>query len=68
MPRPISLRNLIKKLRDFGFEGPYSGARHSFVVKSSLKLRIPNPHNGDISSSLVTEIIKLAEIDKKDWE
>lgn len=67
MPSPITLRNLIKKLRDFGFNGPYSGGKHSFMIKKDLKLRIPNPHRGDISGQLVNEIIRQAGISKKDW-
>jgi len=67
MPNPISLRNLIKRLRNFGFNGVYSGGKHSFMIKNNLKLRISNPHNDDISASLVNEIIKQAGISKKDW-
>jgi hypothetical protein len=41
---PISRKNLIKKFRNLGFSGPYSGGRHQFMVKGELKIRIPNPH------------------------
>ena len=68
MPKPLSLRRLIKKLKDFGFDGPYSGGKHQFMAKGALKLRIPNPHKGDISSSLLSEILRQAGIKSKDWK
>lgn len=67
MLRPLNRRELVGKLRDHGFEGPYVGAKHQFMVKGGLKLRIPNPHRGDISASLLREILRQAGIDAKTW-
>ncbi|MDO8564550.1 MAG: type II toxin-antitoxin system HicA family toxin [bacterium] len=67
MPRSISLRVLIRRLREFGFNGPYSGGRHLFMIKGGLKLRVPNPHRKDISGSLVAEILRQAGISKHEW-
>jgi len=66
--KPINRRELIKRLRAFGFEGPFSGGRHSFMRKGQLKLRIPNPHEGDISVSLLREILRQAGIAEEKWE
>lgn len=68
MENSISRLDLIKKLKKFGFEGPFSGGRHQFLIKGSLKLRIPKPHKNDIDKSLLNEILKQANIEKKDWE
>lgn len=68
MPKPISPKKLIKKLKSFGFDGPYSGSKHSFMTKGSLKLRVPNSHEGDISKSLVSEILRQAGISPKEWD
>ena len=68
MPKNISWRKLVQKFRRLGFDGPYSGGRHLFMVKGELKLGIPNLHKGDISRGLVTEILSQAEISNKDWE
>lgn len=68
MVQNISWRKLVQKFRKLGFDGPYSGGRHLFMVKGKLKVRIPNPHRGDISKYLVTEILRQAEISPKDWE
>jgi len=67
MPKNISHRDLVNKLRVFGFEGPYSGGRHPFMICGEFKLRIPNSHNGDISRSLLSEILRQAGISVRDW-
>lgn len=62
-------RELIRRFRKLGFEGPYGGGRHLFMIKRSQKIRIPNPHQSkDIHISLVREILRQAGIDPKMWE
>jgi len=68
MPKNISLKELIRKLREFGFDGPYSGGRHLFMVKDHFKLHIPNPHQQDISRHLLSEILHQASIDTDEWD
>lgn len=68
MPKNISWKKLIQKFRQLGFDGPYSGGRHLFMIKSKFKVRIPNPHEGDISKYLIAEILRQAGISNKDWE
>jgi predicted RNA binding protein YcfA (HicA-like mRNA interferase family) len=52
-----------------GFNGPYSGGRHQFMSKGSLKVRIPNPHQQkDVEISLLEEILRQAGITKEEWE
>ncbi len=67
MLKNISWRKLVQKFRSLGFDGPYSGGRHLFMVKGDLKVRIPNPHRGDISKHLVVEILRQAGISHKEW-
>jgi len=65
---PISRKDLIKKFRSLGFSGPYSGGRHQFMVKDTLKIRIPNPHKSrEVSDSLLREILRQADISKDEW-
>ena len=68
MARSISWRKLVQKFRRLGFSGPYSGGHHLFMAKDSHKVRIPNSHRGDISASLVTEILRQAGISQNDWD
>lgn len=67
MVKNISWRKLVQKFRKLGFDGPYSGGRHLFMVKDKLKLHIPNPHRGDISKHLVAEILSQAGISPDEW-
>ena len=67
MLKNISLRKLITKLRLFGFDGPFSGGRHLFMVKGNLKLRVPNPHKREISKYLLSEILRQAGISRDQW-
>ncbi len=58
----------MQKLRKLGFDGPYSGGRHLFMIKSEFKIHIPNPHKGDISRHLLAEILRQAKILPKEWD
>ncbi len=62
VPRPLKRRELIRLLRDHGFEGPFPGARHQFMMKGERKVWIPNPHKGDIGVPLLREIFRQAGI------
>jgi predicted RNA binding protein YcfA (HicA-like mRNA interferase family) len=64
---PISTRELIKKLKKFGFDGPYAGGKHLFMIKDNLRLTIPNPHRQEIGIDLLSRILKQAGITKKEW-
>lgn len=58
----------IKGLRQFGFTGQFPGGKHQFVIKGNLRVRIPNPHTGDIGVHLLKKILAEAGIDAADWE
>jgi len=49
---PVSWRDLVKRLHDLGFEGPYAGGRHPQMLRGDVTVIIPNPHEGDISIGL----------------
>lgn len=68
MPRSISWKKLVQRFRKLGFDGPYSGGRHLFMVRGNLKVRIPNPHRADISKHLVYEILQQASISSEEWK
>lgn len=66
--RPAKRKDLIAALRKAGFTGPESGGRHQFMLKGSLKLVIPNPHEGDISVGLLSRLLKQGGISREEWE
>ena len=40
--QPCKRRDFIKRLRQLGFDGPYSGTRHQFMVYENHRLAIPS--------------------------
>jgi len=66
--RPVSRRELIAALRRLGFQGPYSGGKHEFMVRGQRVLAIPNPHRGAIGLGLLAVILRQAGLSRKEWE
>lgn len=64
---PVSWPEFVRKLKAFGFEGPFQGGKHPYMIKGSLVLTIPNPHRSEISVDLVSRIIRHAEISREKW-
>ena len=40
--RPCKRRLFIKRLRQVGFDGPYSGTRHQFMIYENHRMGIPS--------------------------
>lgn len=70
MPKlsPVSRRELIQRLQRLGFEGPYTGGRHEFVLRGTRRLILPNPHRSDIGADLLTRILRQAGVSRDEWE
>lgn len=64
---PISRRELVQRLRELGFEGPFTGGRHEFMVRGSVRLILPNPHRQEISTDLLSRILRQAGIEREEW-
>ncbi len=41
---PVSWRNLVKRLQELDFEGPYAGGKHPQMRRGDVTVIIPNPH------------------------
>jgi len=65
--RPISQRDLVKAFRRLGWDGPWQGSKHQFMHKGRRKVRVPNPHRGDISRQLVATILEQAGVSREEW-
>jgi predicted RNA binding protein YcfA (HicA-like mRNA interferase family) len=65
---PIKRKDLLSYLKQLGFEGPYAGSKHQFVVKGDLSLRVPNPHQADIGKELLVRILRQAGVSRNEWE
>ena len=68
MPKPVKRRELIRRLRKLGWEGPMQRGPHPFMVKGETRLTIPNPHKGDLDWSLVKNILRQGGITRRDWD
>ena len=64
----IKRRDPFRALKGFGFDGPFPGGNHQYMSKGELKVRIPNPHQGDISISLLARVLHQAQISREEWE
>jgi hypothetical protein len=65
--RAISYSELLRGLRSFGFKGPFSGGRHLYMIRGTLRLTIPNPHRGKTGIDLLMRILRQAGITKEEW-
>jgi predicted RNA binding protein YcfA (HicA-like mRNA interferase family) len=65
---PVSWRELVKRLRELGFEGPLEGGKHPYMIRGDIVLTIPNPHRGDISVDLLQRILRSAGISREEWQ
>jgi predicted RNA binding protein YcfA (HicA-like mRNA interferase family) len=65
---PVSRKDLVRRLLKMGFEGPYSGGKHQFMLKGNLTLTILNPHKKEIGRELLSRILRQAGISRKEWE
>ena len=65
---PCSRREFIRKLQVLGYDGPYVGGSHQHMTKlGGATIPVPNPHQGDISVDLLSRILRIAKIDRDDW-
>jgi predicted RNA binding protein YcfA (HicA-like mRNA interferase family) len=70
MPKlsPVSWREFVRRLQILGFEGPYGGGKHPYLVKDELVLTIPNPHREKIGVDLLSRLLRQAEVSRREWE
>lgn len=68
---PCKRRDFIRRLRKLGFDGPYSGTRHQFMIYQNHRLSIPS--NSEYSVPQLRfmireiEVILEREITMSDW-
>lgn len=68
---PCKRRDFIRRLQQLGFEGPYSGARHQFMVHHQQRLTIPSNAEYSVPQLRIlireAEAIILREITADEW-
>ena len=64
---PVTRRELVRKLKGLGFEGPFPGGKHQWMRRGDLRLTIPNPHGGAIDPGFIRRILRQAGIKLDEW-
>jgi hypothetical protein len=57
--RPLKRRDFIRKLRALGFDGPFSGTRHQFMISGQHRQTIPT--NSEYSVPQVRMLLRQVE-------
>jgi len=65
---PVTRRQLVQRLKKLGFEGPYAGSRHEFMLREETRLILPNPHRGVISADLLTRLLRQSGVTREEWQ
>ena len=65
--KPVSWREFVRRMRELGFDGPYSGGRHPQMRRGNVTVIIPNPHEGEISVGFLTRLLRQAGITREEW-
>jgi len=64
-------QNFIRRLRKLGFDGPFSGTRHQFMVYQQHRLAIPSNAEYSVPQlrMMLREVEKILgrEISAEDW-
>ena len=65
---PVTRQELVRRLRNLGWSGPYAGGKHQHMVKGNVQLTVPNPHHRkDIGVQLLKLVLNEAGISREDW-
>ena len=56
---PCKRRDFIRRLRQIGFDGPFSGTRHQFMVYEEHRMAIPS--NAEFSAPQLRMLIREVE-------
>lgn len=69
MPKlnPVSWRDLVARLRGLGFEGPFQGGRHPYMVRGDVVVTLPNPHKAEIGTDLLVRVLRQAGLNRDEW-
>lgn len=68
---PCKRREFVRRLRQLGFDGPFSGTRHQFMIYQQHRLAIPS--NGEYSVPQLRMMIREVkdiigrEITAEEW-
>jgi hypothetical protein len=69
---PCKRADFIRKLRKLGFDGPYLGTRHQFMIYSQKRLAVPSNAEYSVPQLRMlvreVEVILGRDISLQDWD
>ncbi len=63
----MSRGDLIRSLRKLGFEGPYRGINHEYLLRGDTTLRVPDIRRDDICGDLLIRLLRQAGVSREEW-
>lgn len=65
---PIKRHKFIHYLHQLGWTGPHPGTHHQKMTNGVQVIILPNPHQGDIGSTLLVRLLQQGGISRAAWE
>jgi hypothetical protein len=69
---PCKRRDFVQRLRELGFDGPFSGTRHQFMVYKQHRLAIPSNVEYSVPQLRMllreVEVVLGREVGLEEWE
>ena len=69
---PVKRSEFVRRVRKLGFEGPYSGTRHQFLVSGNHRLTVPS--NAEFSVPQLRLLLREVgamigrNVNREEWE
>ena len=63
----MSRGDLIRSLCKLGFEGPYRGTNHDYLLRNDAMLRIPDESRENIDGDLLIRLLRQAGVSREEW-
>jgi hypothetical protein len=64
---PVTWLELVRRLRRLGFDGPYEGGKHPYMIRGDVVVSVPNPHREAIGVDLLQRILRRAGVTCEEW-
>ncbi|HSE84436.1 MAG TPA: type II toxin-antitoxin system HicA family toxin [Thermodesulfobacteriota bacterium] len=69
---PCKRRDVVRRLRQLGFDGPFSGTRHQFMIYKQHRLAIPSNNEYSVAQlrMMIREVERIIgrEITAEEWK
>ncbi len=63
----VKRTRFVQRLRELGFEGPFPAGKHQIMRRGNQTIRVPNPHQSEISVDLLRRILRDSGLSREEW-